>query len=302
MSQRILVTGARGLIGTAVCCELERRGAESRVFDIADLGEGYGDVRSRDALAVAMQDCDGVIHLAAVSRVIWGERDPDTCWQTNVEGTRNLVESAMSQDTPPWVILASSREVYGQRSSFPVREGDGMHPMNNYAQSKVAAENAVSQATAQGLRSSILRFSTVYGSVHDHPDRVIPAFCLAALADKPLFVEGNKNFLDITHVEDVARCVCDVAADLEHGIAYQPMHLTSGHRTSLLELAGMITSLSNSKSKVTLRPSRAFDVTSFVGDPALAREQVNWNDGTPLEIGLAFLLTRFRREQSVRSL
>jgi len=103
----------------------------------------------------------GVVHLAAVSRVIDGERDPARCWAVNVEGTRTVVEAAQSSPLRPWVIYASSREVYGQPSALPASEDCDRAPLNVYGRSKVAAEDLV---TASGLAHAIVRFSNVYGA------------------------------------------------------------------------------------------------------------------------------------------
>jgi len=291
---KILVTGSSGLIGTAVCAVLASRGHEVRRFDIADQQGGFGDILAPTNLDAAMKDCTGVVHLAAVSRVIWGERDPQKCHETNVVGTRNVIDRLNSGNLRRWLIFGSSREVYGQSRVLPVTESAPLQPMNHYARSKAEAEQAVKQAVGAGICASILRFSTVYGALTDHADRVIPAFCRAAIAGLPLRVEGATNSLDITHVSDVADGVSNVASRLSEGKSLGPMHLTSGHGTSLSDLAKAVVQLAGSKSEIITSAPRDFDVINFIGDSKLAETQIGWHPKIPLEIGLMKLISQFR--------
>lgn len=291
---KILVTGSSGLIGTAVCAVLASQGHDVRRFDIADQKGGFGDILAPADLDIAMKGCMGVIHLAAVSRVIWGEQDPDKCRETNAVGTRNIIDRLRLSDLQPWLIFGSSREVYGQSCAFPVTESEPLHPINHYARSKVEAEQAVKQAMVAGLRASILRFSTVYGAIADHADRVIPAFCRAAVRGLPLRVDGAANSIDITHVADVAECISNVAKHLSGGKSLAPMHLTTGQGTSLLELAHAVRRLAQSKSEIITSAPRDFDVSTFIGDPKFAEAQIGWRSKVPLETGLKELVSQFR--------
>lgn len=290
--ETVLVTGSSGLIGSAVCAVLGARGHAVRRFDIADRQGGEGDICAPALVDRAMQGCTGVIHLAAVSRVIWGERDPAHCHRTNVVGTANIIAALQDRGLRPWLILASSREVYGQSRRLPVREDAPLRPMNHYARSKVEAERAVMQASAAGLRTAVVRFSTVYGALGDHPDRVIPAFCRAALNGLPLRVEGEANRLDITHIADVAPCIADVAERLSRGQSLEPMHLTSGQGVSLSDLAATVVRLARSNSTIVTASPRDYDVASFIGDPARARAQAGWRPSMPLETGLQMLIAQ----------
>lgn len=290
----ILVTGSDGLIGTAVCNALAAGGFVARGFDLNHTDRRHGDIRDAEGLRAAMRGCAGVIHLAAVSRVLWGQRDPEACRDTNVIGTQKVVETALQSAASPWLIFGSSREVYGQCPEQPVVESAPLRPMNTYARSKVAAEAIVQQATGQGLRGAILRFSTVYGDPRDHADRVIPAFCRAALAGRPLSVEGRDNSLDITHVSDVARAIVTAANRLEQGATLPPLHLTTGHATRLEDLARRIIRLAGSDSPVLFAPHRRFDVSTFAGDPAQAVAHLDWTPRMPLDTGLSLLIAQLR--------
>ena len=204
--RRVLITGACGLIGGAVSAALCEAGVEVRWFDLRAERGDRGDVCDLDSVRVAMDGCDGVIHLAAVSRVVWGEQQPGLCWQTNVGGLRNVLDAAaeVGQSKTPWVLFGSSREVYGQPDRLPVDEDCPARPINVYGRSKVAGEQLVEQARRAGLRACTARFSNVFGSTADHADRVIPAFAGAAVCGHPLRVDGADHTFDFTHISDVA--------------------------------------------------------------------------------------------------
>ena len=292
--QKILVTGSSGLIGSALCRLLGAKGHDLRCFDLAARGDAHGDVRCPHDLDAAVAGCDGVVHLAAVSRVVWGEADPGSCRATNVAGTRNLVEAIGRAGNRAWLVLGSSREVYGQATTLLVTETAPLRPMNHYARSKRDAEQIIAEAAHTGLRAAILRFSTVYGSSADHADRVIPAFCRAALSGAPLRLDGAATCLDITHVADVAAGIARVARALDAGQSLPPLQFSTGRGTSLADLAGMIIALARSTSPIMQAPARAYDVARFVGDPGRARTLVGWSPSVGLQDGLADLLAQFR--------
>lgn len=135
------ITGSEGLIGTALASALLRSGFGVRRLDVRlSLGHpGRSDIRNGPAVRRFVAGCHGIIHLAAVSRVLWGERDPERCLDTNVGGTRHVLAAAVAAKTRPWVVLASSREVYGQASALPVDEDEPLRPLNVYGRSKALA-------------------------------------------------------------------------------------------------------------------------------------------------------------------
>lgn len=288
---RILVTGSRGLVGTALSSALLAAGYQVRGLDLRAADESRGDVCDRAAVGRALEGCCGVVHLAAVSRVVDGERDPQACREVNVGGTRVLLEAALARPAPPWVIYASSREVYGQPARLPADESAQRRPLNVYGRSKVEAEDLVDEA---GLRSAILRFSNVYGSTGDHVDRVVPAFARNAVLGRPLRVDGRDCTFDFTHLTDTVRGILAVVRRLEAGQGLAPVHLLTGVPTTLGELAALAVELAGGGSTVVEAPSRSFDVHRFHGNPLRAAELLGWRAEVGLRDGLARLIRDFR--------
>jgi len=276
---------------------MRRAGYQARRFDIREAASASArDLRDRAALERALTDLAGIVHLGGVSRVIWGERDPDLCQAVNVDATRNLLALALAQTRRrPWVVYASSREVYGQQRAFPVAESAELQPLNAYARSKVAAERLVTAARDSGLRTAIVRFSSVYADADDHADRVVPAFALAAAHGGTMRIDGAECAFDFTHAHDVADGLLEICSALSMGERSMPtLHFVSGQRTTLHELATLAADLGQRPTQFTLAVPRTFDIREFCGDPARAAAVIGWRARTSLRDGLGELIRQFK--------
>ena len=300
MSYRVLITGSAGLVGTALRRTMRARGVSVAALDLRGAGMDFGDVCDLDSVRAALDGCQGVVHLAAVSRVIWGERDPEACWKTNIGGLRNIIAAAEEQRRRPWLIFASSREVYGQADVLPATEDTPLNPVNVYGRSKATGEMMVSAAAARGLRAATVRLSNAYGSVNDHADRVVPAFARAAAAGGELRVQGAGHTFDFTHLEDVIRGILALVEVLQagHG-APPPIHFVSGQATSLGQLASLAVELAGGRGTVVQARPRFRDVARFCGNPERARGMLDWTARIPLRAGLARLICEFRGELGI---
>ena len=301
----ILITGSKGLIGSELSSELVRRGHMVLGLDVAESKESdsYGDILSEENLRQKIHTCDGVIHLAAVSRVIWGEQNPDLCEQVNIDGTQNVLDAALASKKNPWVIYASSREVYGQQTILPVAENAMLQPVNVYGHSKYNAENLVKQYRAKGLNTVITRFSNVYGSVFDHVDRVMPAFCYAAAMGNTLRLEGSQNTFDFTYIDDVVDgivlLVDKLVAQINQQIA--DLHFVSGIGTTLQQAAEYACMASGNNCQLQEAPPRNYDVATFYGDPTRAQDILGWRATTDLQTGIAKLVQAFKLQATIDS-
>lgn len=290
---KILITGSAGLVGRAVSNLLKANGCDVTHFDIADRAQE--DVRNRTSVMSAVSDVDGVIHLAAVSRVVWAQNNPELCRSINKLGVRNVLDAIERSAQPPWLIFASSREVYGQQETIPVKDDADLRPMNVYARSKVFAEQEVARLAADGFVANSVRLSNVYGCPMDHPDRVVPAFAHASATGAPIRIEGKDNSFDFTHISDVAEGIVKLAMLAAGGATFSPLHLTTGQQTTLDDLANL--ALVNARRPVQIydAPPRDYDVANFCGSTTRARDVLGWTSSTSIEDGFADLVARFQK-------
>lgn len=290
----ILITGSAGLIGTAVGHRLDALGIAWRGFDLR--GSPSSDTRDPVALAAALEGVAGVVHLAAVSRVVWAEHAPALAREVNVDALESLLGLMHGSAAKPWLIFASSREVYGEQAELPVREDAELVPLNTYARTKVAGENLVAAAAESGMRAQTVRFSNVYGSTADHEDRVVPAFARTAAGGGEIRVDGSDNMFDFTHIDDASEGLARAIAAMIAGENLPALHFLTGLGTTLGDLAAM--AQASALSPVSLReaPPRQFDVARFVGDPDRARRLLGWEAAIPIDRGLNRLIGDFAAE------
>jgi UDP-glucose 4-epimerase len=303
-TKKILVTGHCGLIGSSIFPELKSEGFLLKGIDICSPVETFkGDVRDSERIAAEIQDCDGIIHLAAVSRVIFGEQNPELCRSTNIGGLRNIINATLSSRKKPWLIFASSREVYGHPESLPADESSSFMPVNVYGHTKVDGEKLITDAIENnGLRASIVRFSNVFGKTYDHYDRVVPAFARAAVLGETLRVDGMEHTFDFTYIDDVVKGISSLVQIMEETKELlPPIHFVSGIPTTLGELAEMAVEIASSNSEIRTAPPRSYDVARFYGCPKRAEKYLNWTAETPLEKGLSNLINAFQIELRLKS-
>lgn len=297
--RKILITGSEGLIGNKVRRDLLSSGYDIIGIDLKEstLGDKglQGDIRDKELLNNLAKECHGIIHLAAVSRVIDGQNNPELCKDVNIGGTLNVINSSQSSSNKPWIIYASSREVYGEPISLPVDEKHPLRPVNIYGRTKLTSEENINKFIEEGGQGVILRFSNVYGDViYDHDNRVIPAFAFAAALGSELRIDGKENSFDFTHLDDTCDGVIRVIDKLEGSKeSLPPIHFVSGEETSLIQLAELAISKGDSKASIVEAPPRDYDVSNFYGSYQRAKDLLEWEPKIFLEEGITRLISDF---------
>ncbi|SED15357.1 dihydroflavonol-4-reductase [Rhizobiales bacterium GAS191] len=207
----VLVTGASGFVGSAIAGLLRAEGHRVRVLvrpssprtNISPADGLYqGDLRDRASLAAALTDVRYLFHAAADYR-LWA-RHPDEIAQTNVEGTRLVMEEALRAGVERIVYTSSV-------ATLKLTEGalaDESHPLSEheaigaYKRSKVMAERLVEEMVQRdGLPAIIVNPSTPIGPRDVRPTPTGRIILEAASGRMPAFVDTGLN---LVHVDDVA--------------------------------------------------------------------------------------------------
>lgn len=297
-NKNILITGHEGLVGRHLWRALASLGHQLVGLDLVATNECFrGDIQESQRILHSLSNVSGVIHLAAVSRVIWAQQDPELCWATNAVASRKLLDIACDSPSQPWVLVVSSREVYGESPLLPVMEDAPLVPINVYGEAKVAMEQAAIQARNRGLNTAIVRLANVYGCPLDHRDRVIPAFCHAAVRGETLRVEGMEHLFDFTHISDVVTGILRMVNLLNNDITHLPaIHLLPGTGTTLGEAARLAVAAAGTEVPIVMAPPRKYDVCRFVGDPGRAREILNWKAAVSPAMGIRMFVELLKNE------
>jgi nucleoside-diphosphate-sugar epimerase len=227
--------------------------------------------------------------------VIDGEKDPEKCWATNAVASESLLNIAAKSTCRPWVLVASSREVYGEQAVLPVKESVMKCPINIYGKAKAYMEDCSIKASDTGINTAIVRLANVYGCVNDHTTRVLPAFCRNAVLGEPLRVDGFNNLFDFTHIDDVVVGIAKIVEIINRGNKLPPIHLLPGIGVTLKEAAEMAVKFAESQSIIREAPARNFDVSRFIGCPNLSYELLGWKAQISPEEGIKRLVKAFKR-------
>ncbi len=157
---KVLVTGANGFVGRALCSQLSRQGYEVRgsVRGISPVALPatattvvVGEAGPATDWTAAVAGADAVLHLAARVHLL-GDAAAGALAEyrrVNVEGTRSLAVAALRAGVRRLVFL-SSVKVHGERSGRPFTESDVPHPESPYAVSSLEAEQAVQAGLSGG--------------------------------------------------------------------------------------------------------------------------------------------------------
>lgn len=273
---KILITGALGMIGRALSENLLQKagydvdGIDIKVFPdsmaVNKLHFSRLDIRDNAAIVnlIAKGKYDCIIHLAAISRVVDGEKDKPNCIQTNYVGTRNIIDAVAKYSPTTHVIFASSREVYGEQKNLPVSENAELLPINVYGFYKLLAEQYI-RATLSNY--TILRLCNVYGSTNDLPGRVIPNFVRRAITGETMTIEGGSQMIDFTHIKDTVwafgRCIELISAGT---VNKETITISPGEGHTLQEVVEILSSELGRSLNVRVTPERNYDVQRFVGN------------------------------------
>lgn len=305
--EKIVITGGLGNIGLAVTEALVEQGHQIIIFDYREDVESdivqnsnvsvvKGDIRDFEHVRRVFIGATGIIHLAALSRVVWGYENPHECVNINILGTANVLEAARVSVRKPWIIFGSSREVYGEPDELPCHESAPKVIANVYGATKMAGENLMEQYHQNyGLNGMIMRFSNVYGSKYDQMDRVIPKFLIRASKSLPLVIQGGEQLFDFTHIDDTRDGIlCGVDLLVKKSFRDEPFfddfHILTGIPTSLQDLAKYIGEMFENQVEIAYAPARQYDVEKFYGDPTKAREILGYEAKISLELGIRMMV------------
>ncbi len=329
---RVLVTGAAGFIGAALCQRLLARGDE--VIGIDNLNDYY-DVNLKRArlarltvlpgftdLRLALEDRDGiaaafathrpqrVVNLAAQAGVRYSLTHPHTYIQGNIVGFLHILEGCRHHGVEH-LVYASSSSVYGANTTMPFSVHDNVdHPLSLYAASKKANElMAHTYSHLYGLPVCGLRFFTVYGP-WGRPDMALFLFTRQILAGEPIEVFNyGRHRRDFTYIDDIVEGVIRVLdrvatpnpawdasqPDPGSGIAPYRLYNIGAHRPiELLRYIEILEDCLGQRADKRLLPLQPGDVPDTYADVTDLMAETGYCPTTPVEEGVARFVAWYR--------
>ena len=254
---RVLVTGLKGFTGRHLKTELEAHG-----HSVIGL---QCDLTNLKAVAaeVALVQPEAVAHLAGVAFV--GHGDANAFYEVNLIGTRNLLE-ALSQHAPDVrsILLASSANVYGNRSEGVLSEDSSPDPVNDYAVSKLAMEYMANLWIEQLPLFIVRPFN--YTGVGQEEKFLIPKIVAHFREKKEVIELGNlevwRDFGDVRAVANVYRQL------LEKCPIGETVNICTGQTHTLREIIALCEKITGHSVEIQINPAfvRANEVHVLAGD------------------------------------
>lgn len=319
MSERILVTGAAGFIGSHIVEALLGRGDE--VMGLDNFDPFYGEAIKRDNLREAQRSPrfrfhagdirdaalldsligerrpDAIVHMAARAGVRPSIQEPALYADVNIVGTTRLLEAARAAGVQR-LVVASSSSVYGNDATPPFREDEpAVCPVSPYAATKRAAELVCETYSSlyPELRIISLRFFTVYGP-RQRPDLAIHKFTRLMLAGQPIPIFGDGNQArDYTYITDILQGVLG-AVDRTRlgGIGHEIYNLGESATTTVMELVALLETAAGCRAIIERHAQQPGDVQRTFADIRRARERLDYSPTVPIADGIPRFVAWYR--------
>lgn len=317
---KVLVTGAAGFIGRAVCEKLLDRGTAS-VIAVDNLNDYYA-VELKQARLATLQGREGfefqkldlsdwadvdnlfqthqidyVIHLAAQAGVRYSIRNPHVYAQSNLIGMTNLLE-ACRRHPVKHLVFASSSSVYGKNAKVPFAEDDRTdEPVSFYAATKKANEvMAHSYAHLFGLPTTGLRFFTVYGP-WGRPDMAPWMFSESIIKGETIKVFNHGQLKrDFTYIDDIVEGVLRVLELIpKKTVPFEIFNIGNHNPVALMDFIHCVEQACGHEAKKEYLPMQDGDVPITYADTRRLQDAIGFAPSTSLAEGMQRFVDWYRK-------
>lgn len=332
---RYLITGGCGFVGSNLAAEVLRRGEELFVFDnlfrhgsqqnlkwLRQKGEFnflHSDIRNFNDVETAVKEIrpDYIFHLAGQVAMTTSLKNPRLDFETNTQGTHNLLEAVRRLAPSAVILYSSTNKVYGDFEYLTYNEKTTRYECKEYPKgfdenvkldfttpygcSKGAADQFLLDYYRMfGIRTVVFRHSSMYGgNQHATYDQGwIGWFVQKALEIKadelkePFTISGNgKQVRDVLHADDVVNLYFAAAENIEQTKG-QAFNIGGGmtNSLSLLELFSFLENELNIKMLYKKLPFRQSDQKVFVANNSKINHLAGWKVKVDKEQGVRRLI------------
>jgi len=256
--KKVLITGATGILGSWMTKSLLENNisiqgiaidkSKNDLLDSMNLIDkfklNYIDIAETDNLSSYFENnnFDIVFHLAAQTQVIEANINPIKTFESNIQGTWNVLNECNNKGIP--VVVASSDKAYGESVNLPYKENFPLNGIYPYEVSKSITDLlSRTYKLTYGTKVTTLRCGNIYGGGDLNWDRLIPGLCKWLLNDETPILRTDGNFKrDWVYVEDVVNAYLLVgnalySNDVEISLSY---NFASDSYKSVIEIYNAI--------------------------------------------------------------
>ena len=308
MTNRILVTGGAGFLGSHLCERLLDSGSEILCVDNYYTGNKQNvralldnprfELMRHDVTFPLYVEVDEIYNLACPASPIHYQHDPVQTTKTSVHGAINML--GLAKRVGAKILQASTSEVYGDPDVHPQPEEywGKVNPIgirSCYDEGKRCAETLFFDYYRQHqLQIKVMRIFNTYGpNMHPHDGRVVSNFIVQALNNVPITIYGDgSQTRSFCYVDDL---ITGMIALMNTGPEITgPINIGNPNEFTILQLAEMVKKLTESDSEIILKSLPSDDPRQRRPDISVATAQLGWSPKTQLEQGLIKTIEYFR--------
>ncbi|MFD0710680.1 SDR family oxidoreductase [Paenibacillus sp. GCM10027626] len=296
-----LITGGAGFIGSHLANRLVKDGHRIKVLDNlltgkienlleirSDIEFVEGSITDLDVLNQVMDGVEVVFHQGAIPSVPKSIRNPLKSNFNNVNGTLQVLHTAVAQGVRR-VVYAASSSVYGDSEILPKTETMEANPISPYAISKYAGELYCKVfSRIYGLETVSLRYFNVFGPRQDPNAEyaaVIPKFITSIMRDIPPTIHGDGlKSRDFTYVDNVVSA--NLLAANAPRVQGESINIGCGKRITLNEVAEKIGTMLNKPMLPVYDAEPRGDVKHSLADIRCAEQLIGYKPHIDFEEGL----------------
>jgi NAD dependent epimerase/dehydratase len=318
-SEKVLVTGADGFIGSHLVEELVKSGKTVKAFvyynsfnswgwidtldkKIVDEIEIFaGDIRDANGVRTAVKDVGTIYHLAALIAIPFSYHSPDSYIDTNVKGTLNIVQAARDFDIGR-VLVTSTSEVYGTAQYVPIDEKHPRQPQSPYSASKIGADSiAESFYRSFDTPVTIVRPFNTFGP-RQSARAIIPTIISQLLSQTEVLKLGDLfPTRDLLYVKDTVQAFIEIANT--QSLIGEDCNIATNSEISIGELADKLIKLISPNTQIVqenqrLRPEKS-EVYRLLGTADKLKEHTNWRPKFTFDQALSNTIEWFKDPENL---
>ncbi|MEM9542297.1 MAG: GDP-mannose 4,6-dehydratase [Cyanobacteria bacterium P01_E01_bin.42] len=310
----VFVTGCSGLLGSWLVSELIERKAKvvGLVRDWVPFSQLFarGNLQQIDLVAGRIEDIeilerilsdyeiDTVFHLAAQTIVGIANKNPISTFQTNIQGTWNVLEACRRIGGVNRIIIASSDKAYGDQDILPYNENTPLQGKHPYDVSKSCADLiSTTYYESYNLPICITRCGNFYGGGDLNFNRIVPDTIRSTLRGKPITIRSDGSYIrDYFYVKDGVLAYLHLAEQMERKeILGEAFNFSNELQLTVLDIVKKILKLME---REDLSPIILGNAQNEIQHQYLsaqkARTLLNWKSCFSLDIGLMETIAWYR--------
>lgn len=303
MTKKILITGACGFIGSHLTEFFLGKGFKVLAYDLYNSKGSYGwlreqkdnnnlkvvlgDIRDFKSTLKIVEKVDYVFHLAALISIPYSYSAPYSFFQTNVEGTYNLLEACSKLKKK--IIITSTSEVYGSGKIFPMNEDHPLNAQSPYAASKISADQlSLSFNKTFDTKVNIIRPFNTYGP-RQSSRAIIPNIIKQALVGTKIDLGNINSQRDLMYVSDLCEAYYSIFKNAKKfGHIY---NVGTGRTHTIAKIVQNIGKILNKKLIINIqskrkRPQKS-EVNKLLCDAKKIKKDFKWKPKKKIINGLS---------------